>query len=63
MGRTETFAEVRFDEPQKEGALLTVEVTGHDGRSLFGTPIAITAPENSAAAPLGARIAFEESET
>ncbi|ETX16051.1 2-methylthioadenine synthase [Roseivivax halodurans JCM 10272] len=34
MGRTEQFTEVRFAEPQDEGALVTATPTAHDGRAL-----------------------------
>ncbi len=34
MGRTETFAEVRFDTPRPEGALTTALIKGVDGTSL-----------------------------
>nr|WP_319248703.1 tRNA (N(6)-L-threonylcarbamoyladenosine(37)-C(2))-methylthiotransferase MtaB [uncultured Celeribacter sp.] len=34
MGRTEQFTEVHFDQPQPEGALLSVEITGIQGTQL-----------------------------
>ena len=34
VGRTEHFAEVVFDKPQAEGALLEVSIQGHDGQKL-----------------------------
>ena len=36
MGRTEQFTEVRFAEPQEEGALVTATPKGHDGRASDG---------------------------
>jgi threonylcarbamoyladenosine tRNA methylthiotransferase MtaB len=36
MGRTEQFAEVRFDSDQPEGQIITARIQGHDGLSLIG---------------------------
>ena len=36
MGRTEQFAEVRFDADQPEGQIITARIQGHDGLSLIG---------------------------
>ena len=35
MGRTEQFAEVRFDRDQPEGQIITALITSHDGKSLL----------------------------
>ncbi len=39
MGRTEQFTETVFDEPQPEGALIDVQITGHDGNRLTAYPV------------------------
>jgi threonylcarbamoyladenosine tRNA methylthiotransferase MtaB len=36
MGRTEQFAEVRFDTDQPEGQIISAVITSHDGMSLRG---------------------------
>jgi threonylcarbamoyladenosine tRNA methylthiotransferase MtaB len=38
MGRTEGFAEVRFDTDQAEGRIVTAEIVGQDGDALQGVP-------------------------
>jgi glyoxylase-like metal-dependent hydrolase (beta-lactamase superfamily II) len=35
MGRTEQFAEVRFDRDMPEGQIITARISSHDGKSLF----------------------------
>jgi threonylcarbamoyladenosine tRNA methylthiotransferase MtaB len=38
MGRTETFAEVRFAQEQPEGSIVETSIVGVDGMVLVGTP-------------------------
>ena len=39
MGRTETFAEVRFETDQPVGGIVEVTVSGADGQGLFAAEI------------------------
>ena len=65
MGRSEDFAEVRFDAPQPEGALLTAEITAMTDGYLKASPLHLfeNTPRGSGGAARPRRIAFEESET
>ena len=52
MGRTEQFAEVVFEDDQPEGALMSVQISGHDGRKLKGLPLGENTPRRSGGAEL-----------
>lgn len=39
MGRTETFAEVRFEHDQIEGSIVETRIVGVDGMALLGSPV------------------------
>ncbi|MEO0356863.1 MAG: tRNA (N(6)-L-threonylcarbamoyladenosine(37)-C(2))-methylthiotransferase MtaB [Pseudomonadota bacterium] len=39
MGRTEQFAEVQFDQPQVEGAIVATRIGGTNGQSISGHPV------------------------
>ena len=59
LARTETFAEVTFDHDQPEGTLLSVKITGHDGKQLTAEPLLTANPGSAGLAgstpqPLGA---------
>ncbi|MEM6761085.1 MAG: tRNA (N(6)-L-threonylcarbamoyladenosine(37)-C(2))-methylthiotransferase MtaB [Pseudomonadota bacterium] len=45
MGRTEQFAEVRFDRPQAEGAVVETQIHGSTAEHLIGAPLARLAAE------------------
>ena len=40
MGRTETFAEVRFQHDQPEGSIVETRIVDVDGMALLGAPVA-----------------------